>query len=139
MSRRVNGVDEVLPSSDPKWRLRQLAMPLSAFSVPTTSDTFGGTVRELRTFRGMSLRKLARSVGISATYLSHIELGRCPSPCVPRIRRIAQALDADLFTLLRLSGRGPDLAAEIVRERSDLLDVLIEAHEQPKEKRVEVA
>ena len=45
-----------------------------------TKKPFGTLVREKRTAKGISLRKFAALVGVSATYLSQVEQGNCDPP-----------------------------------------------------------
>ena len=46
--------------------------------------TFGESLRKMRLKRGMSLRELARTAKVSASFLSDIELGR--RMCSERVR-----------------------------------------------------
>ena len=55
----------------------------------------GQTIRRIREARRVSLRSLARQIGVSAGYLSQVERGRCSVPTVARLRAIALVLDAD--------------------------------------------
>ncbi|MDH5525913.1 MAG: helix-turn-helix domain-containing protein [Nitrospirota bacterium] len=66
---------------------------------------FGSTVRILRTKKGIGLRKFAKQVGISPTYLSKIERGEFPPPAEDKVVAIADALEQDHDELLALSGR----------------------------------
>jgi transcriptional regulator with XRE-family HTH domain len=52
---------------------------------------FGASIRKRRMAHGISLRALAREVGISRTYLSMIELGRA-TPSRERAAIISKAL-----------------------------------------------
>ena len=62
-----------------------------------TGDT-GERIRTLRTSRGWSQSGLAAAIGVSKSYLSHIEAGRRPvGPEV--LRKIADALDVDVAQL----------------------------------------
>ena len=55
----------------------------------------GQTIRRLRLARHLSLRSLARHIGVSAGYLSQVEHGRCSVPTVARLRAIALILETD--------------------------------------------
>lgn len=70
---------------------------------------FGSTLRVLRLDAGVSLRELARRIGVSSAYLSRVENGHDPTPTVDRIAAIAQALGLSRTLLLELAGQG-DLA-----------------------------
>ena len=61
----------------------------------------GSRIRALREGRGLSLRELAASAGVSHTALSQIERGET-SPTLAVIARIAGGLDMSLSRLLRL-------------------------------------
>jgi transcriptional regulator with XRE-family HTH domain len=49
---------------------------------------FGQRMRELRTERRVTLRQMAEAVGVSAAYLSALELGKRGRPGWPLIQRI---------------------------------------------------
>lgn len=81
--------------------------------------TFGERIRDLRLNRNLSLRRLARRIGISAPFLSDIELGRrFPSEVV--LRALAKELGVkpahlkeydhreSITTLRRLSMEDPE-------------------------------
>ena len=59
----------------------------------------GERVRALRTARGIAQADLASSVGVSKSYLSHIEAGRRPVASADLLGRLAVALDADVAQL----------------------------------------
>jgi len=60
---------------------------------------FGDRLRSRREASGMSLRELARSAGLSASFLSQIERSQA-EPSVQSLRRLSEALDVDITTLL---------------------------------------
>jgi transcriptional regulator with XRE-family HTH domain len=70
---------------------------------------FGVKLRQLRAERGMSLKEMAESLGVSAAYLSALEHGRRGRPAHPMVVAICAQLniiwdDADeLLRLARLS------------------------------------
>jgi transcriptional regulator with XRE-family HTH domain len=68
---------------------------------------FGAAIRKLRLDQKLGLRKFARSVGISPTFLCHVEQGLCTPPAEDKIVAIAEALGADSDELLVLAGRVP--------------------------------
>ena len=57
----------------------------------------GSQLQSLRTQRGLSVRKLAASAGITASMLSQIEHERV-SPSIQTLRALAQALDVPLYS-----------------------------------------
>lgn len=58
-------------------------------------------LRAIRLERGLSLRKVAYEADISAVYLSDVELGHRRPPSVALIKKIAEALGADVEELMR--------------------------------------
>jgi transcriptional regulator with XRE-family HTH domain len=86
---------------------------------------FGERVRSLRTGRGIGLRKFARQLGISPTYLSKIERGEFPPPAEDKVVSIADALGEDRDEMLALAGRvASDLLAIIRRHPRELSSFL---------------
>jgi transcriptional regulator with XRE-family HTH domain len=82
-----------------------------------TKNLFGKVVREKRTAKGISLRKFAKMVDVSPTYLSQIEHGKCDPPTAERVRRIAEILDENADELTALAGRVPDDLPRILRKQ----------------------
>ncbi len=70
---------------------------------------FGSTVRRLRQERKIGLRKFARMVGITPTYLSKIERDLLDPPAEEKVIAIAEVLGQDADELLALAGRTADL------------------------------
>ncbi len=66
--------------------------------------TLGEKIRQLREKKDMSLRELAKKVGISAAFLSDIELGR-RYPSDKYLSAIARALDTPLDELKQYDTR----------------------------------
>jgi len=69
-------------------------------------NAFGERLRELRTAREISIKQLAKHLGVSHTYISHIENGRSTvsDSLVSRIARFLKANDEELKLL---TGRVP--------------------------------
>lgn len=84
-----------------------------------TSETrsFGRTVRVLREGEGFGLRRFAKIVGVSATYLSKIERGEFAPPAEDKVRVIAKALRQDPDELLALAGRIPNDLMPVILAR----------------------
>ncbi len=79
--------------------------------------TFGERLRELRKAKGLSQRALAEMVDTNFTYLSKIEnkkLDFGPYPSEDLIRKLADALDADVDELLLLAKKIPEEIKERV-------------------------
>jgi len=90
--------------------------------MPPTFSEFGQRIRELREEKrksdpAFSLRRFALSVGISAAFLSKVEMGESPPPKAENIKKIAELLGTNADELLALAGKvDPDLP-EIIREQ----------------------
>jgi transcriptional regulator with XRE-family HTH domain len=83
---------------------------------------FGNRLRQLRKAKGLTLRELAKKVGVGFTYLSRAEnerlqYGDYPSNAL--IEKLAKALDADADELLFLAQRIPDRMKRRILERPD--------------------
>ena len=73
----------------------------------------------------MSLRRLARLVGLSPSYLSRVERGRVPPPSHRTIAKIARVLQVPPDELLAAAGLVPeDITARILR-RPQLMGRLV--------------
>lgn len=71
-------------------------------------DATGNQIRTTRTARGISVRELARRAGISPSLVSQVERG-LTEPSISSLRRIAEALDVSIFSLLEeTDGRADD-------------------------------
>jgi transcriptional regulator with XRE-family HTH domain len=63
------------------------------------ASRIGPRIRARRIERGISLRELARRIGVSASFVSRVENGHCP-PSVDTLRAIASELDISAGRLL---------------------------------------
>ncbi len=66
-------------------------------------DAFGRKIAELRRQKELSLRGLARMVGMDFSWLSKIEHGDRPPPEPKYIARLARHLGVDVFELAELA------------------------------------
>ena len=60
----------------------------------------GERVRKRRRALGLTAKSLARSAGVSTSYISQVERGHQKDPSLPALRRLAEALSMDLHVLL---------------------------------------
>ena len=88
-------------------------------------NTFGRRIRKLRKRSGVSLRKFADQMGLSAAYLSRIETGKFPPPAEDKIIAMAEALEADTDELLALAGKVSSDIVERIVENPSWLPALI--------------
>jgi transcriptional regulator with XRE-family HTH domain len=59
----------------------------------------GSRLKELRNIRGISLRNLAKKVGVSASFISQVEQDKC-QPSLETLRKISHALDVPASYIL---------------------------------------
>jgi transcriptional regulator with XRE-family HTH domain len=71
------------------------------------NQRFGDFVRERRLQRKISVRRMAKMIGVCPTFLSMIELAKTPPPTDGVIRQMAGVLLCDEMQLFRLAGRLP--------------------------------
>ena len=77
---------------------------------------FGSTLKLLRTEAGLSLRELARRVGVSSAYLSRVENDRDPPPTPDRLIAIAGALDLSADLIIELAHQTAPALARYIEE-----------------------
>jgi len=82
--------------------------------------TFGRTLRSLREARRIGLRRFARDVHLSATYISKIERDEMKPPADAALIRIAEALAIDRSILFDAADRVEPDVMEILDGRPDL-------------------
>jgi len=87
--------------------------------------TFGKHIRKLRKARGVSLRRLAKSVEKDHTYLSKIEYGKVPPPSAEVVLALADELGEDPDVLMVMAGHLPDGLRDIIMKRPELFAQLI--------------
>jgi HTH-type transcriptional regulator, competence development regulator len=82
---------------------------------------FGATIRALRQEKQISLRKFAKSVGVSPTYQSKVERDEFAPPGTETIKRMANELGQDEDWLLGLAGKVSSDLPQIVQKRPELM------------------
>lgn len=98
-------------------------------------ESFIKLIKELREERGLSTRQLAEEVGVSQSYLSHLENGRrssAPSPII--LEKLAAALgNVTYATLLKEAGYDELAKAEQIKSvYNDFFDDLIDKEDYMK-------
>jgi transcriptional regulator with XRE-family HTH domain len=78
--------------------------------VPVAVLHIGERIRTERARRGISLRGLARSVGLSPSLISQIETGKC-QPSVSTLYAITTALGVSVQDVFRETGAGREPAS----------------------------
>ncbi len=87
--------------------------------------TFGQFLREKRLAKGFSLRKFAKLVDVSPTYLSQVEQENVDPPTAERVQRMAELLGENADELIALAGRVPDDLPEIIQRRPTAIPELL--------------
>lgn len=89
---------------------------------------FGKYLREKRTAKGYSLRRFAELLGVSPTYLSHVEQGKVDSPLTAKLaKRAAELLGENPDEFVVMAGRVPEDLARIIRSKPDSVPELLRA------------
>lgn len=91
---------------------------------------FGATLRLLRVESGLSLRDLARRIGVSGAYLSRVENGLDPVPTVDRLQALARELKVPAPLLMESGQRVGALIAELAEARPEAGAVFLEIAER---------
>ncbi|MDQ3816221.1 MAG: helix-turn-helix domain-containing protein [Acidobacteriota bacterium] len=102
--------------------------------MPPVNVQFGQLIRKLReekrkTNPAFSLRRFAQEVGVSAAYLSKLEMGEALPPKAEKIKVIAKLLETDADELLALAGKVDPILPELIREKPRMADFLRSARE----------
>ena len=116
------GLHAVMPSFDEGATVVLEPPALSAAGVNTQ---FGDRLRRLRESQRLSVRRLARLVAVSPSYLSRIERSHVPPPSERTIARIARALAIEADELLAAAGRLPEDVASRLLRRPRLMAKLV--------------
>lgn len=91
-------------------------------------QSFGLYVRSKRVEKGYSLRRFAELLGLSPTYLSHVEQGKVDSPPTSdRVRRMAELLGESPDELIAMAGRVPDDLPKIIQSQPEAMPALLRA------------
>jgi transcriptional regulator with XRE-family HTH domain len=92
-------------------------------------NIFGQWLREKRVARGFSLRKFAEKVGVSPTYLSHVEQGNADPPTAERVKTMAELLGESSDEMIAMAGRVPEDLPEIIQSQpTEMPELLREAN-----------
>lgn len=71
------------------------------------SEKFALTIKKQREYAGITLREMAKDIGIDFTYLSKIENGKADPPSEETIRKIARYFEYPELELVLLAGKMP--------------------------------
>jgi transcriptional regulator with XRE-family HTH domain len=111
---------------------------------PEQAIRFGAYLRERREAQQLSIREVARRVGIQDTTIMRLEQGKFSAPAPDKLRRLSEVLDIppnDLFVMadymvadelpspsLYLRAKYPDLPPEAIEEMEQYLQGLMREH-----------
>jgi transcriptional regulator with XRE-family HTH domain len=94
----------------------------------TGKETFGQYIRRRRMEKELTLREFARMVGVSPTYMSHVEQDLADPPTAERVAKMAELLAENSDELVAMAGRVPeDLPGLIQRRALEMPGLLREA------------
>lgn len=89
---------------------------------------FGKYLREKRMAKDYSLRRFAELLGVSPTYLSHVEQGKVDSPLTAKLaHRAAELLGENPDEMVALAGRVPEDLPKIIQSEPGLMPELLRA------------
>lgn len=77
-----------------------------------------------KTDPAFSLRRFAQAVGVSAAFLSKVEMGEALPPKAEKIIKMAELLDTNADELLALAGKVDPILPEIIREQPKMANFL---------------
>lgn len=90
--------------------------------------SFGAHLREKRVAKGYSLRRFAELLGVSPTYLSHVEQGKVDSPITAKLaKRAAELLGESPDEMVALAGRVPEDLPKIIQSQPEAMPELLRA------------
>lgn len=88
--------------------------------------SFGKDILKRRLAKGLSLRKVAGSSGMSASYLSLIERSLMPAPADEKLEALAKALGIQADQIYALAGRLPPKLRQYVKANTAKATAAIE-------------
>ena len=83
-------------------------------------EDIGRRIHKQRKEKGLSQEQLAELIGISLSFMGHIERGTRKSS-VETLARICKALDADMHYIVFGHSSGHSVNSELLRELTDLV------------------
>src|SRR5512134_601535 len=80
-------------------------------------EKFGTFIRREREAKEIGLRAMAKTIGVSPTYLSKVERDEFAPPAEDKVKKIAEILDLDADELLALADRVSSDLSDIIKEQ----------------------
>ncbi len=88
-------------------------------------EKFSAFIRRQRETREISLREMARMIGVSPTYLSKVERDQIPPPTEAKVKAIARIIECDADELLARAGRVSSDVSDIIKRHPAELAALL--------------
>ncbi len=93
-----------------------------------SNKPFGAFLREKRVAKEYSLRRFAELLGVSPTYLSHVEQGKVDSPITAKLaKRAAELLGENPDEMVAMAGRVPEDLPKIIQSQPEAMPALLRA------------
>jgi len=86
---------------------------------------FGAYIRRGREEKDLGLRKMAKMIGVSPTYLSKVERDEFPPPAEDKVKAIAKIIECDADDLLARAGRVSSDITDIIKRHPVELAALL--------------
>lgn len=86
---------------------------------------FGAFIRREREGKEIGLRKMAKIIGVSPSYLSEVERDEFPPPAEDKVRAIAKIIGCDTDDLLARAGRVSTDITDIIKRHPVELAALL--------------
>jgi transcriptional regulator with XRE-family HTH domain len=90
-----------------------------------SGEKFGALVRRERVAKEIGLREMAKTIGVSPTYLSKVERDEFPPPVEGKVRAIAKIINCDADELLARAGRVSSDLSDIIKRHPVELGALL--------------
>ena len=87
-------------------------------------QTFGQKLRAARMAKGLSLRKFAKAVEVSPTYLSQVEQDKVAPPTADRVERIAELLGESVDEWMAAADRLQNEVPDIIHRSPVIPDIV---------------
>jgi len=88
-------------------------------------EKFSAFIRRQRETREISLREMAKMIGVSPTYLSKVECYQIPPPTEAKVKAIARIIECDADELLARAGRVSSDVSDIIKRHPIELAALL--------------
>lgn len=82
-----------------------------------SGEKFCEFVRREREAKEISLREMAKMIGVSPTYLSKVERDEFPPPAEDKVKAIAKIIKCDADELMARAGRVSSDLSDIIKRR----------------------